>query len=177
MSAPRRTASALMVAALAGGWLAACGAGDSGMGETIGDYGVVQGADGLEIRSLPDQHPNLNALLAKLGPSFEKIGLPSTTISATSVIDRGILGNETEWPRRDVARVAVQSRQPRGPEAKIEALDRSWRVLLLRADGKPLRRGFGFSREIDARAFAAVVGTALGVAPEDEEITESASSD
>lgn len=134
--------------------------------ERIGDYAIEQGTDGLEIRSIPDQHPTLNRLLASLHGKLAHVGLPSVTLSSTRIVDRGSLGNETEWPRSEVASVVVQHRVKRGPEAKMEAADRSWRVLLLRKNGRPLRNGWGFADESDARALAALVGGVLGTTPQ-----------
>lgn len=146
----------------------ACGGSELPVGaEKIGDYAVRQTPEGLEVRSLPDQHPGLNRLLGWLHPGFAKIGLPSVALSPTRILEHGALGTETEWPRKEVASVAVQNRVPRGVEAKSELLDRSWRVLLLRTDGQPLRSGFGFAREADARAMAALVGRALSLPPQD----------
>ena len=148
--------------------VAACGGSEVPVGaERIGDYAVRQTPDGLEIRSLPDQHPNLNRFLGWLHPSLAKVGLPSVVLSPTRVLEHGSLGTEAEWPRKEVASVAVQNRAPRGIEAKSQVADRSWRVLLLRTDGQPLRSGFGFGRESDARAFASLVGKALLLPPED----------
>jgi hypothetical protein len=132
----------------------------------IGDYALEQQLDALEIRSIPDQHPNLNRLLASIHPSLAKVGLPSVTVSKTEIVDRGSLGNEKQWPRSALARITVQSRTPRGVEAKTQSLDRTWRVSLLRANGQPLR-SFGFGNESDARAFASALGTALGAQPQD----------
>ncbi len=152
---------------------AACG--DPGVdvnGNRIGEYALIQQIDGLEIRSIPDQHPNLNRLLASIHSSLALVGLPSVTVSRIRIVERGSLGNETEWLRSDLARITVQSRLPRGIEAKTQSLDRTWRVSLLRADGQPLRNSFGFAHERDARAFAAAIGSALGAQPQDESPSE-----
>jgi hypothetical protein len=149
--------------------VAACGdSGESVTANRIGEYSLDQQVAALEIRSIPDQHPNLNRLLASIHPSLAKVGLPSVTVSRTEIVERGSLGNETEWPRSALARITVQSRLPRGMEAKTQSLDRTWRVSLLRADGQPLRSSFGFGSESDARAFAAALGSALGAQPQDE---------
>jgi hypothetical protein len=157
------------VVGLALAWLvSACGGSEKPVAsmERIGDYAISQGLDGLEIRSLPDQHPTLNRILAKLHPKLAEVGMPSTTLSATRILDRGSLGNETEWPRSEVSAVTVQKRVQRGIETKTTGGDRSWRVLLVRKNGRPLRNGFGFGNESDARAFADVVGRALGTTPQ-----------
>jgi len=139
----------------------------------IGDYALEQQVDALEIRSIPDQHPNLNRLLASIHPSLAKVGLPSVTVSKAEIVDRGSLGNERQWPRSALARITVQSRAPRGVEAKTQSLDRTWRVSLLRANGQALRGSFGFGNESDARAFASALGTALGTQPQDVSPSES----
>ena len=147
---------------------AACGGSEVPVGaEKIGDYAVRQTPEGLEVRSLPDQHPNLNQLLGWLHPSLAKVGLPSVVLSPTLIVEHGALGTRAEWPRKEVASVAVQNRAPRGIEAKSEIANRSWRVLLLRTDGQPMRRAFGFAREVDARGLAALVGQALSLPPQD----------
>lgn len=147
----------------------ACGdSGESVTTNRIGEYTLEEQVAALEIRSIPDQHPNLNRLLASLHPSLAKVGLPSVTVSRTEIVERGSLGNETAWPRSALARITVRSRIPRGMEAKTESLNRTWRVSLLRADGQPLRSSFGFGQESDARAFAAALGRALGAQPQDE---------
>jgi hypothetical protein len=149
--------------------LVACGASqDAVLGDKIGDYTLTSTPDGLEIRSVPDQHPNLNRLLARISPRLERVGLPSITLSPTRILECGSLGNETEWPRSEVASVTVQNRVKRGIEAKNQGADRSWRVLLLRKDGHALRTGFGFALEADARAFAAAAAHALGTTPQDD---------
>jgi hypothetical protein len=158
-----------VAAAVAIAWcVVACGGAETTVGaERIGDYAIQQGADGLEIRSIPDQHPTLNRILSRLHPKLAEVGLPSVTLSSTRIVDRGSLGNETEWPRSEVASVVVQHRAKRAVEAKIEAADRSWRVLLLRKNGRPLRNGWGFPDESDARALAAIVGRVLGTTPQE----------
>lgn len=146
--------------------MAGCGASEVPVGaDRIGDYTLRQGADGLEIRSIPDQHPNLNRLLAQLSPRLARVGIPSLTLSPARIVDCGSLGNETEWPRSEVVTVTLSNRIKRGIESKTLGADRSWRVLLLRKDGRALRSGFGFASESDARAFAAAVGRALDTTP------------
>lgn len=153
---------------LTGLLVTACGGSEVPVGaERIGSYAVRQMPNGLEIRSLPDQHPNLNRLLAWLHPSLAKVGLPGVVLSRDRIVEYGALGTEAEWPRKEVASVAVQRRERRAVEAKTEFANRSWRVLLLRTDGQPLRSGFGFADEADARAFASRVGTALSLPPEE----------
>ena len=134
----------------------------------IGDYTLQETPEGLEIRSIPDQHPNLNRLFGWLHPSLAKVGLPSVTLTPAQVLQRDSLGQETWWSSAEIARVVVQQRAKRGVEAKTQLLDRSWRVLILKQKGRPLRRSFGFGSESDARAFAAAISRALGAKPEDD---------
>jgi len=162
VSAARQVASAFALAAL----LAGCESAETpAAAQRIGEYAVRQTAEGLEIRSLPDQHPRLNQILARLHPRLAGIGLPSVVLSPARIVDRGSLGQETEWPRSELATIDVHHREKRGVEAKAPEADRSWRVLLRRKDGRTLR-GFGFASESDARAFAAAAGSALGIAPQ-----------
>lgn len=162
MRAACRAAATLAVVSL----LAGCGnAGGAGAGERIGEYAVRQTSEGLEVRSLPDQHPRLHEILARLHPRLAGVGVPSVVLAPTRIIDRGSLGQETEWPRSELASIDVYHRDKRGVEAKTPAFDRSWRVLLRRKDGRTLR-GFGFASESDARAFAAAAGSVLGIVPQ-----------
>lgn len=133
--------------------------------QRIGAYAVRQTAEGLEIRSLPDQHLLLHRLLARLHPRLAGIGVPSVVLSPSRIIDRGSLGQEREWPRSEVASIDLHRRPKGAAEAKDAASDRSWRVLLRRKDGRALRE-FGFGSASDARAFAAVAGGVLGITPE-----------
>lgn len=165
MSGGRRLATTLALASL----LVACGSAEQAPGgQRIGDYSLWQTADGLEVRSLPDQHPRLGQLLGWLHPRLGGIGAPSVLLSPVHIIDRGSLGNQTEWPRSEVASITLYGRGKRGVEAKTQSFDRSWRVLLRRRDGRALR-GFGFASESDARAFAAAIGSVLGAVPQEQE--------
>jgi len=146
--------------------LAACG-GPPGEGEEgtsrIGSYQLRTLPEGLEIRSIPDQQPWLNRLFGWLHPRIAQLGLPAVLITADHVIEWSGLGIERSRPLAEVRSVAVSKRLPRGPEAKTQLLDRSWRVLLLDGEGRTLR-GFGFGREADARAFSVALARACGVA-------------
>ncbi len=162
MSAASKVTSVFLLATL----LAGCESAEtSAAAQRIGEYALRQTAEGLEIRSLPDQHPRLSQLLARLHPRLAGVGIPSVVLAPARIVDRGSLGQETEWPRSELATLDVLHREKRSVEAKAPEHDRSWRVLLRRKDGRTLR-GFGFASESDARAFAAAAGSVLGITPQ-----------
>ena len=142
---------------------AACTEGADGMaGDRIGIYRVREVEAGLEVRSVPDQHPWLGRLLGTFDSTWGRAGAPFVRVSRERILERRFWGGEHHWSAGEVAEVAVRDQGRSLWRDKVPTLARPWRVLLLDRHGEPLRRSFRLEREADARALAARLRAALG---------------